>query len=216
MAGATAPTRSITPGLAVDAPSLVAWCEQVCDVVAALAAGAGAEGWSPTQVEAVMAAAVRARNSMDYLAGVAARQIGRNGTHRRAGDPTEAHYLARVAGVGLGVARQTLAVTEAVDTLAATRSALAAGQLSMRQADAIAGAARVAPAHEARLLRAAQVRGVTQLEEECARIRAAAAADQELERRQRAKRERGCWSRQHRDGSAQITFRSTPEDVAEA
>lgn len=47
----------------------------------------------------------------------------------------------------------------------------------MRQADAIAaGAARVAPAHEARLLRAAQVRGVTQLEEECARIRAAAAA----------------------------------------
>ena len=77
-----------------------------------------------------------------------------------------------MAGVGLGVARQASAVTAAVESLAATKAALASGSLSMRQADAIAAAATVAPHHETRLLRIAGARGVTQLEEECARIRA--------------------------------------------
>ena len=71
--------------------------------------------------------------------------------------------------------------------------ALAAGRLSLRQAEAIAAAVAVAPRHEARLLRIATARGVTQLEEECARIRAAAAPDEEAERRRRAKADRGCW-----------------------
>src|SRR5690554_771216 len=217
MAVATAaPHTDPAPGVSSEARGLVALCEQVSDAVAALAGGDAAAGWSPAQVEAVMAAAVRARNSLDYLAGVAARTVGHNGTHRRTGDASEAHYLARVAGVGLGVARQALAVTAAVADLEATRAALAAGNLSMRQADAIAAAATVAPHHETRLLRIARARGVTQLEEECARRRASAAPDEEAERRRRAKAERRCRSRQNRDGSAQITFRSTPDDVAEA
>jgi hypothetical protein len=86
----------------------------------------------------------------------------------------------------------------------------------MRQADAIAGAARVDRRAEARLLRVARVRGVGQLEEECERVRAAAAPDEEAERHRRAQQERGCWQRTSRDGSAEVRFRSSADQVAEA
>jgi hypothetical protein len=150
------------------------------------------------------------------LAARVTRRVGETEAFRRCGDRSEAHHLARVAGLGLGVAKQAIAVTAAVEELDATRSQLAAGSLSMRQAEAIAGAVRVDRRAETRLLRLAKVRGVNQLEEECARVRAAAAPDEEAERHRRARAERGCWTRQNRDGSAQILFRSTPDDVAEA
>lgn len=158
-----------------------------------LIAGVDPSGLSAREAEDLLGEAVAVANAAQALAGRAAARVGETGAHRRCGDATEAHYLARVAGVGLGVARQALAVTRAVENLAATKAALAAGRLSLRQAEAIAAAVAVAPGHEARLLRIATARGVTQLEEECARIRAAAAPDEEAERRRRAKADRGCW-----------------------
>ena len=113
--------------------------------------------------------------------------------------------------MGLGDAKRALAVTGMVEALDATRGELVAGLVSMRQADAIAGAALVDRGCERRLLRLAKVRGVNQLEEECARVRAAAAPDEEAERHRRARAERGCWTRQNRDGSAQILFRSSSD-----
>jgi hypothetical protein len=150
------------------------------------------------------------------LAGRVTRRVGETQAFRRCGDRSEAHHLGRVAGVGLGVANQAVAVTAAVEALTATRAALAAGGLSMRQAEAIAGAAAVDRRAEARLLRLAEVRGITQLEEECARVRAAATPDEEAERHRRARDERGCWQRTNRDGSAEIRFRSSLDQVTEA
>lgn len=65
-------------------------------------------------------------------------------------------------------------------------------------------------------MRLARARGISQLEEECARIRAAAAPDDEAERHRRARRDRGAWKHTNRDGSAEIRFRSSADDVAEA
>jgi hypothetical protein len=178
--------------------------------------GLDAGSWSAREAEAVLAASVRVANAANHAAAVAARQVGRTNAHRGSGDRTEAHYLARVAGVGVGAAKTALATLERLDSLDATRRSVCRGELSGRQAAAITEAAIVDPSAEARLLAMARARGVGQLEDECARVRAAAAPDDEAERHRRARRERGAWKHLNRDGSAEIRFRSSVEDVAEA
>ena len=173
-------------------------------------------GWSATEAEAVLAASVRLANVASHAAAVAAARVGETDAFRRTGDRSEAHYMARVGGVGLGAAKTALEVTAATETLPATGAALAAGDLSMRQAAAICGAALVDRGVEARLLRMAKARGIGQLEDECSRIRAAGAPADEAERHRRARAERGAWKQQNRDGSAEIRLRSSNEDVAEA
>jgi hypothetical protein len=152
--------------------------------------GADPAEWSASEAEAVLAASVKLANIANHAAAVAARRVGATNAFRRTGDRTEAHYLARVGGVGLGAAKTALEVTTATDMLAATGDALAGGQLSMRQAAAICGAALVDRSAEARLLRIAQARGISQLEDECARVRAAAAPTDEAERNRRPRRTR--------------------------
>jgi hypothetical protein len=170
---------------------------------------------SARPAEDVLAAAVRLSHAAEALAARAARQVGANDGFRRCGDRSEAHHLARVAGVGLGTAKTALEVVTAADTLVATGRSLRAGDLSLRQAAAICGAALVDRRAESRLLRIAKVRNIGQLEDECARVRAAAAPDDEAERHRRARAERGAWKHQNRDGSSEIRFRSSTEDVAE-
>lgn len=165
--------------------------------------------------EDLTAAAARLSNAAGALAARSAGRVGQTGAHRRCGDRTEAHHLARVSGVGLGAAKAALDVVGAADQLAATDEAYRAGELSLRQAAAICGAALLDRRAESRLLRIATARGIGQLEEECARVRAAAAPDDEAERHRQAHRERGAWKHQNRDGSAEIRFRSSTEDVAE-
>ena len=174
------------------------------------------ESMSAREAEGVVAAATRLANAASALAAHAAHRVGETGEHRRCGDRSEAHHLARVAGTGLGSARQALEVVSASSVLGDTGAAFRQGELSVRQASAIAGAALVDRRAEGRLLRMARSRGIGQLEEECARVRAAAAPEDESERHRRARSERGAWKHTNRDGSAEIRFRSSAEDVAEA
>lgn len=179
-------------------------------------AGIDPANMSARDAEDLLVAAAGVVNAAWALGGRAARRVGETGAHRRCGDRTEAHHLARVAGVGLGTARTALEVTGTATRLPATAGALARGELSMRQAAAVCSAVTADPAAESRLLRLAKTRGVGQLEEECARVRAAAAPDDEAERHRRARRERGAWRHTNRDGSAEIRFRSSTDDIAEA
>lgn len=174
------------------------------------------DGLGGRQADDVVAVAVRLSHAADALAARAARRVGATGAHRRCGDRTPAHHLARLAGVGLGAARSALEVAAAGDVLAATDRAFRSGTLSVRQAAAICGAALVDRSAESRLLELATVRGIGQLEDECARARAAAAPDDEAERHRRARHQRGAWRHTTRDGSAEIRFRSSTDDVAEA
>ncbi|MDZ7678130.1 MAG: hypothetical protein U5K29_06230 [Acidimicrobiales bacterium] len=184
---------------------------RVTDTVAAI----DVDALEPRHAEDLTAAAARLSHAAGALAARSARRVGQTGAHRRCGDRTEAHHLARVSGVGLGAAKTALDVVGATDQLAATDEAYRAGEVSLRQAAAICGAALVDRRAESRLLRIATTRGIGQLEEECARVRAAAAPDDEAERHRRARRERGAWKHQNHDGSAEIRFRSSTEDVAE-
>jgi hypothetical protein len=170
---------------------------------------------SAREAEDLLAATVGVINAAWAVAGRATRRIGETDAFRRCGDRSEAHHLARVAGVGLGAARTASEVIAATDILPATGAALAQGELSMRQAAPITAAALADRRSEHRLLRLAKVRGIGQLEEECARVRAAAAPDDEAERHRRARSERGAWKHQNRDGSAELRYRSSADDVAE-
>jgi hypothetical protein len=169
----------------------------------------------PRPAEELVAAAAQLSHAAAALAARAARRAGQTEAHRRCGDRTEAHHLARVSGLGLGAAKTALEVVASADELAATGAAFRRGDLSVRQAAAICGAALVDRRAEPRLLRLAKARGIGQLEDECARIRAAAAPDDEAERHRNARSARGAWRHQHRDGSAEIRFRSSADDVAE-
>lgn len=179
-------------------------------------AGMDPAALSARDAEDLLAATVGVINAAWALAGRVARRVGETEAFRRCGDRSEAHHLGRVAGVGLGAAKTALEVTSATDTLSATGGALRSGELSMRQAAAVSAAAQADPSAEGRLLRLSRTRGIAQLEEECARVRATAAPDDEAERHRRARRERGAWKHTNRDGSAEIRFRSSSEDVAEA
>jgi hypothetical protein len=170
---------------------------------------------APRAAEDLVAAATRLSHTALALAARATRRVGETQAFRRCGDRSEAHHLSRVSGVGLGTAKTALEVVSAGDTLTATGQAFRQGLLSVRQAAAIAAAALADRQAETRLLRLAQVRSIGQLEEECARVRAAAAPDDEGERHRRARAERGAWKHQNRDGSAEIRFRSSAEDVSE-
>jgi hypothetical protein len=172
--------------------------------------------WPATETEAVLAASVRLTNLASHVAAVAARQVGATNAFRRTGDRSAAHYLARVAGGSVAAARGSLDTLALLDSLDATATAVRTGALSPRQAAAITGAAILDRSAEDRLLRMAHARGIGQLEDECARVRAAAAPADETERHRRARRERGCWTTNHRDGSAEIRFRSSSVDVAQA
>ncbi|MFP3905545.1 MAG: HNH endonuclease signature motif containing protein [Acidimicrobiales bacterium] len=179
-------------------------------------AGLDPSSLSARDAEDLLDATVGVINAAWALAGRATRRVGETDAFRRCGDRSEAHHLGRVAGVGLGVAKTALEVTAATDTLAATGRAFRCGELSVRQTAAVCSAALVDRRCEGRLLRMARTRGINQLEEECARVRAAAAPDDEAERHRRARSERGAWKHTNRDGSAEIRFRSSTDDVAEA
>lgn len=184
--------------------------------MAAEVAGVDVAELGPLDAEATVAAAVRLANAAHALAARAAERVGATGAHQRCGDRSAAHHLARLAGIGVGAARTALDTQGRLDELAATAAAVAAGDLSVRQAAAITDAASVDPGAEARLLAMAAARSLGDLEDECARTRAAATPDDEESRRRRARTERGCWRSAGRAGSGQITYRSTLEEIAEA
>jgi hypothetical protein len=167
------------------------------------------------QADELVASASRLANAAQALAARTAVRVGETQAFRRTGDRSEAHHLARVSGTGLGAARNALEVLAAGSVLASTEGAYRSGDLSLRQATAITGAALADRRAESRLLRMAAARSIGQLEDECARVRAAAAPDDEAERQRRARAERGAWARSNRDGSAELRFRSTSEEVAE-
>lgn len=181
----------------------------------AVVAGVEVDAMSGAQAEALVAAAVRLAHAAEHLAARAARRVGATGVHRRCGDRSEAHHLARVGGVGVGAARRGIDTARLLGSLPATAAAAASGELSGRQAAAIAAAATADPAVESRLLSMARSRALSDLEEECARVIAAACPDDTAERHRRARAARSARQTRLADGSAQITYRSSLDEVAE-
>ena len=110
---------------------------------------------------------------------LAARQVVATGAWKHDGAHRDAaSWLAQSTGATVGAARATVETAERLSELPATEAALRAGVLSFAQVDAITDAAAVDPAAEADLLERAQHDGVRGLRDACARVKAAACADE--------------------------------------
>jgi hypothetical protein len=133
---------------------------------------------------------------------------------KRDGDRSPAHNLARTTGTSVGEARAALALAEKLTDLPELSDAARSGQVSPKQAAPIADAAAADPASEARLLDLAGKASLGELMDECARTKAAAQPDDDARHKAihdaRHLRKRRC-----PDGAGELTYRSTPEEVAE-
>ena len=126
---------------------------------------------------------------------VATARVAATGAWRGDGDRSPEEWLARSTGTTRGEAARAVETGRRLADLPQTASALGRGELSARQADAIAGAASVDPGAETRLLAAAARSSSRELEDACRRTRAAAEPDPEATaRRIHARRSYRCWT----------------------
>jgi hypothetical protein len=145
---------------------------------------------------------------------LAARQVVATGAWRHDGAHRDAaSWLAGTTGATVGAARTTVNTAARVAELPATEAALRSGSLSLTQVDAIADAATADPTAEAELLERAAHDGVRGLRTACARVKAAACADQEAQyERIRVARSLRAWT--DADGTGRIDVRGPVDATA--
>ena len=129
---------------------------------------------------------------------------------RATGERSGADWLARRTGTTVGEARDTLHTAANLQEAPRTAAAFRNGELSLKQAEAVASAVAVDPAAEDRLLEVAERESLQKLRDHAARVRAAADPDPEG-RHERLHRARS-WRRwTDRDGARCGSYRLTPE-----
>ena len=144
---------------------------------------------------------------------IAAARVADSGTWQRSGERSAAEWLAKQAGSTVGDARSTLQTGAQLADAPATDAALRAGELSAKQAEAVASAAAADPDAEPRLLALARHQSLQKLRDEAARVRAAAEPDPAA-RHERIRKSR-FWRRwTDPEGARCGTYRMTPEAAA--
>lgn len=129
---------------------------------------------------------------------------------REAGDRSAADWLAKRTGTTVGEARSVLDTAERIAPSSATDAAFRNGDLSLKQAEAVASGASADPTAEQSLLDAARSLSLQKLRDEAARVRAAADPDPAA-RHERVRRSR-FWRRwTDAEGARCGTYRLTPE-----
>ncbi len=129
--------------------------------------------------------------------------------HRKEGFADPSEWLSRHTGTTAREARGQLDTMKRLALCPATRDAVAAGELSLGQADEIARTEAEVPGSETELLPLAKRSGLSKVRDEARKKRAQAIPAEELHDRQRAARSVRHW----RDelGMIASTFRLTPE-----
>ena len=183
--------------------------------VATFAAAFDADLIAPADAEGVVRTTSKVINMLETVRALAAARAAQGGSWRRAGAASLAHDLARRTGTSVTKAKEALETGEKLASLPALDAAARAGEVSPAQAAPIADAASAAPGAERRLLDEAKRSSVGELRDECARTKAAAEPDDDA-RHQAIHRSRHLRKRRCADGAAELQYRSTPEEVAEA
>ncbi|MGH8840097.1 MAG: DUF222 domain-containing protein [Jiangellaceae bacterium] len=112
-----------------------------------------------------------------------ARRLGDVHQADRAGVKTAAEELARLGGTTTGVARDALETSKRLADLPGVQAAVRRGDLSTSQAVLVSSAAAADHSAEQRLLDVASTASMSELREECARVRAIADPDPEATNR---------------------------------
>ena len=125
----------------------------------------------------------------------AAARVAASAVWQGDGDRTPADWLARQTGTSKADAGRLVETGRQLEALPAVEGAVTRGELSARQAEAIAGAAAVDPGAQRRLLSKAQDGSLRELQDECRRTRVNAESDPEAaHRRAHAKRSCRTWT----------------------
>ena len=141
---------------------------------------------------------------------IAAGAATRGEPWRATGERSAADWLAKRTGTTVSDARDAVATAENLQHAPHTDAAFRNGELSAKQADAVASGAAADPTAEPRLLDSARRESLQKLRDHAARIRAAADPDPEG-RHERIHRTRS-WRRwTDRDGARCGSYRLTPE-----
>ncbi len=129
------------------------------------------------------------------LKALAAARVAESAVWRGEGDRTAEEWLARTTGTTRAEAAKELQCGRELQAVPEVARAATAGELSVRQTEAIAGAAAVDPAAAGRLLRSAGGKGLRELQDECRATRTNADPDPEATRaRIHARRSYRTWT----------------------
>jgi hypothetical protein len=121
---------------------------------------------------------------------LAARKVAQTDLWKRSGHQSPAHWLSHVTGVSVGEAIGLLETAEVVESAPDTREALTKGEVSTRQAKAIARAEAADPAAARKLLDDATTASTRDTETAARRIVAAASTETPDEKAQRHRKVR--------------------------
>jgi hypothetical protein len=126
---------------------------------------------------------------------MAAAKVADTAVWQGEGDRTAEDWLARTTGTTRAEAARELQTGRDLQLVPEVATAATAGGLSVRQAEAIAGAAAADPTAAGRLLKRAETTGLRDLQNECRRTRAAADPDPDATaKRAHAKRSYPMWT----------------------
>ena len=124
------------------------------------------------------------------------------GEHKARGFADGADWLAARAGTTVAGARLELEAAGAIEDLAATSAAVAAGELSLAQAAEVARAEAAVPGSESALVGLAQAAGLGAVREEARKVVLGSVPAEELAERQRKARSFRHWT----DGDGMVRF----------
>jgi hypothetical protein len=154
--------------------------------------------------------------AMEHLAAtikaLAAARISDTGANPA--ERSAAHEIARVTGTSVGSARRSLEIGRRLARQPDVAASARRGELSQSQLDAITDAATADPTAAKRLVEQAKTTSLSDLQDDCARTKAAARPDPEI-RRQQIRRARRLHSWSDTEGVWQLRGNGNPEDGAQ-
>lgn len=183
--------------------------EVLADAVAALDLGA----MLPSAHQELVALGERIERTGRTVKSMAAAKVAETAVWRVGGDRTPEDWLARTTGTTRAEAAKELQCGRDLQLAPEVARAAAAGELSVKQTEAIAGAAAADPTAAGRLLSSATGKGLRELQDECRATRAHADPDPEATRaRIHTKRSYRTWT--DADGTGHLHLSGPGDAIA--
>ena len=184
---------------------------QAVDHLAAAVAAIDLGAMQPEVHQELVALGERIERTGRTVKAMAAAKVAESTVWRGDGDRTAEDWLARTTGTTRAEAAKELQCGRDLQLVPEVARAATAGELSVRQTEAIAGAAAVDPGAAGRLLASARGKGLRELQDECRATRTHADPDPEATRaRIHARRSYRTWT--DPDGTGHLHL-SGPSDV---
>jgi hypothetical protein len=185
---------------------------EVLASIRSLVAGFEVDGLAAHEAAQVVAQCAEAERLLAALRVLAAATLEDKALWRREGFRSAGHWMAAKTG-SVGPAIASLEMAGWLADLPVVAEAFLAGRLSEAQAREIAAVAHEVPGVEDQLVAAAEKLTLRSLQEECHRVEAAAAVDED-DRYRRVHRSRTVRSWVDRHGVGHLSARLTPDELA--